>query len=221
MGIGEILHEYGKGFLHGARITVELAGLVWTLGILFGVALAVFQRRFPRLVGWPGKAVSFVITSVPVIVLLFWFHYPLQTLLGIQLDPFVTSVFTLSLVNVLAVADIVRPSLAGFPSGYIAAAQVAGLRPSQIFRRIQLPLIFRQVAPALLGLQVIMLQATIFASLISVNEVFRVAEQVNSKVYRPVQVYTALAVFFLLMCLPLNGAARALERKFRPELSIE
>jgi His/Glu/Gln/Arg/opine family amino acid ABC transporter permease subunit len=221
MGISEILNEYGKGFLNGMKVTVELAGLVWTFGIVLGVALAALQKRFPRLVGWPGKAASFVITSVPVIVLLFWFHYPMQTLLGIQLNPFVTAVFTLSLVNVLAVTDIVRPALVSFPSGYTAAAQVAGLRPRQIFRRIQMPLNFRQVTPALLGLQVMMLQATIFASLISVNEIFRVAERVNSRIYRPVQVYSALAVFFLMMCLPLNGITRALERKFRPKLSIE
>lgn len=221
MGVIDILSAYRTGFLHGVAVTIKLAAVVWLAGIVFGVLLAVMQSRFPRAIGWPGKAASFVATSIPVIVLLFWFHYPLQTMLGIQLDPFITAAFTLGLVNALSVAEIVRPSLLSFPSGYIAAAKVAGLTQRQTLWRIQLPLVVRQIFPPLLALQVAMLQATIFASLISLDEIFRVAQRINAKVYRPIEVYSALAVFFLAICLPLNGIAHLLEKRFRPKLVIE
>jgi ABC-type amino acid transport system permease subunit len=64
-----------------------------------------------------------------------------------------------------------------------------------------------------------MLQATLFASLISVDEIFRVAQRINARVYRPIEVYTALGVFFLAICLPMNGIALWLRRKYTRDLS--
>jgi ABC-type amino acid transport system permease subunit len=85
--------------------------------------------------------------------------------------------------------------------------------------RIELPIVARQTIPSLLFIQVSMLQATLFASLISVDEIFRVCQQINSQIYRPVQIYTALAVLFLAICLPMNGLAYWLRARFTKNLS--
>jgi ABC-type amino acid transport system permease subunit len=64
-----------------------------------------------------------------------------------------------------------------------------------------------------------MLQLTLFASLISVEEIFRVAQRINATIYQPVEIYTALAIFFLIICLPLNGLAIYLKKKYTLNLS--
>jgi ABC-type amino acid transport system permease subunit len=102
---------------------------------------------------------------------------------------------------------------------YVSAARVCGLSPREIALDIQLPIVLRQLLPGLLTLQVAMLQATLFASLISVDEIFRVAQRINAQVYRPVPVYTALGLFFLIICLPLNGLALWLRRRYTRDLS--
>jgi len=152
-------------------------------------------------------------------VFLFWLHYPLQAILGVVIDPFYTAAAALSTINVFAVADLVRAVLADFPSQYVVAAKVCGLSDRQTLLRIQLPIIFRQILPGLLMIQVNMLQATLFASLISVDELFRVAQRINATIYKPVEIYTALAVFFLAICLPLNGLAIWLRSRFTRDLS--
>jgi len=63
-----------------------------------------------------------------------------------------------------------------FPMQYVMAAQICGLSHRQTVLKIQLPIIFRQAIPTLLLIQVSMLQASLFASLISVDEIFRVAK---------------------------------------------
>ncbi len=68
-------------------------------------------------------------------------------------------------------------------------------------------------------IQVGMLQATLFASLISVNEIFRVAQQINSVIYKPVEIYTALGILFLAICLPMNGLALWLRQQFTRDYS--
>lgn len=162
---------------------------------------------------------SFGLSGVPILVFLFWMHYPLQGSLGVVVDPFITAAVTLSIINIFAVADTVRDVLANFPAQYVTAAKVCGMEQPQILLYVQLPILLRQSLPVLLMIQVNMLQATLFASLISVNEIFRVAQQINSQIYKPIEIYTALGVLFLAICLPMNGLAILLKQKFTRDFS--
>ena len=119
----------------------------------------------------------------------------------------------------LAVADLVSNTLSNFPAQYLTVARACGLSHRTMVWKIELPIVFRQVIPGLLGIQVAMLQATLFASLISVPEIFRVAQRINSEIYRPVEIYTSLAVLFLAVCLPLNGLAIWLKARYTRDLS--
>ncbi len=170
-------------------------------------------------VGIPSRLLSFALSGMPILVFLFWLHYPLQAMLAVVVDPFVTAAVTLSIINVFAVADVIRGVLADFPSQYVTAGRVCGMAPLQILLYIQLPIVLRQTVPVLLMIQVNMLQATLFASLISVPEIFRVAQQINSQIYKPVEIYTALGVLFLVICLPMNGLALWLKTRFTRDFS--
>jgi polar amino acid transport system permease protein len=215
----EILTKHREEFLLGLWVTLKLCLLIWPTGIVVGTALGIAGARWKLGVGIPSKIVSFTLSGIPILVFLFWLHYPLQSVLGIVVNPFYTAAAALSIVNILLVADLIRGVLKDFPEQYVMAARVCGLSNRQTVLRIQLPIIFRQVIPGLLLIQVSMLQATLFASLISVDEIFRVAQRINSQVYRPVEIYTALAVLFLVVCLPLHGIAYWLKARFTRDLS--
>ena len=219
MGIFEIITHYREGISAGLSVTLQLSVTVWAVGLLLGSALGAAGNRWKMSVGIPVQIGSFTLAGLPVLVLLFWLHYPLQSILGVVIDPFYTSAATLCLVNMFAVSDVVRRTLNDFPQEYLMAARVCGLPEDVILMRIQLPIILRQIVPGLLLIQVVMLQATIFASLISVDEIFRVAQRINSQIYEPVEVYTALGIFFLAICLPLNGIALWMRAKFTRDLS--
>ena len=214
-----ILVEYGPAFASGVGVTLLLSGIVWSAGLVGGAALGWAGHKLPVLVGGALWSLSFLAASIPVIVTLFWVHYPLQALLGLVIDPFITAALVLSLVNVLAVAVIVRNALDKFPRQFLAAATVCGLTSKQTFRSILLPLVLRQVSPTLLTSQVVMLQSTLFASMISVEEILRMAQRVNAAEYKPVPIYTALALFFVAICVPLNGLALVLQRRFGRDFS--
>lgn len=215
----DILTAYREAFLNGLWVTLKLAGVVWLLGIALGAALGSLSDRFPVLVGYPAFVTSFFLSGIPLLVLLFWAHFPLQVLLNVVIDPFFTACWVLTLVNTFTVAEIVKNILREFPEQYVTAAKVCGLDARTTLLRIKLPITLRQLIPPLLTSQVNMLQATIFASLISVEEIFRVAQRINATAYKPVQIYSALALFFLALCLPLNGLALWLKRRFTRNLS--
>jgi polar amino acid transport system permease protein len=215
----DILYKYREEFSLGILVTLKMCLLIWPIGLLAGSVLAVGGWKWPRVVGLPTRITAFLLSGIPILVFLFWLHYPLQTLLRIIVEPFWTAVAALSIVNTFLVAEAVRSSLADFPKQYLTAAKVCGLSARQTVLGIQFPIIFRQVLPGLLLIQVSMLQATLFASLISVDEIFRISQRVNSLVYRPVEIYTALAVLFLVVCLPMHAIAHWLRSRFSRDFS--
>jgi polar amino acid transport system permease protein len=215
----QILRDYHQAILAGLWMTLKLSLVIWSSGLLAGGLIGIASDKWKMGVGLPLRFGSFVLSGLPILVLLFWLHYPLQSILGIVVDPFYTASAALSLVNAVLVAEVVKTTLRDFPHQYVIAAQVCGLSARDTVTRIQIPIVLRQMLPSLLMIQVTMLQSTLFASLISVDEIFRVAQRINAVVYRPIEVYTALGLLFLTMCLPLNGLALYLRRRYTRDLS--
>lgn len=219
MSVFEILSKYSNEFLIGLGTTLKLVLFIWPIGIIVGTLFGLAGSKWKIIIGFPLKSASFFLSGIPILVFLFWLHYPLQSLLNIVVPPFYTAVVALSIINTLLVSDLLRNVLNDFPKQYIWSAKILGLSSKTIIKKIQLPIIFRQVLPNLLFIQVSMLQATLFASLISVDEIFRISQRINSEIYRPIEIYTALAVFFLVVCLPLHGLASWLKVKYTRDFS--
>jgi polar amino acid transport system permease protein len=219
MSTYQIIEQFLPALLKGITQTLRLASIVWIVGLILGSILGVAGAWWPKAVGVPSRSISFFLAAIPTLVLLLWMHYPAQAMLGVVIDPFLTAAFTLTVVNVFAVAEMVRNVVQKFPRQYITAAEVCGVPRRQIVLKIQLPIMLREMTPSLLSQQVGMLQATIFASMISVQEIYRVTQQINAKVYRPVETYSALAVFFIAICMPLNGLVVYLSNRSQWTLS--
>lgn len=207
-----ILIHYYPILLGGLWVTLQLFLSTSVIGIALGIILGSLGAKNDR-VGALVKTASFLVAGIPLIVLLYWFYYPFQSFLNISISPFATALIVLAIVDIAAIAEIVREVLSDFPKQYVAAAHMSGLTESQILWKIQFPMIFRQILPSLLTTQIYILQATLFASLISVQEIFRVAQNINASIYRPIDIYSTLAIFFMLILGPLNYIAHVLKTR--------
>jgi His/Glu/Gln/Arg/opine family amino acid ABC transporter permease subunit len=219
MTIQQIFEAHGEAFAQGLKVSLQLALIIWGIGIFFGTLLGAAGARWRWFVGAPTRTISVLLAGMPALVFLFWMHYPLQSLLGIVVKPFITAALTLSIINVFLVAEHCRGAINDFPTQYTWAARVCGLSEADTVLRIKLPILLRQILPGLLLIQITMLQATLFASLISVDEIFRAAQRVNSLVFRPVEIYTMLALAFIAVCVPLHLLAHYLRRRFTRDIS--
>ncbi len=224
MNVLDIIATYHTGFLSGLIVTLKLCLIIWSAGLVIGTGLGTAAAHDPV---W-GKAIhgsAFFLAAVPTLVVLYWLHFPAQAIMSdltgseVVIDPFVTSAVTFSLVNVMAMAEMTRVAIRDFPQQYITAGRVSGMSSTEIFQYIQFPLLLRQLLPGILTQQVAMLHMTLFASLISVEEIFRVSQRINATIYRPVEIYTALGLFFIAVCLPINLFAAYLHRRFTRNMS--
>lgn len=215
--IFDIVIKHRQGFISGLSVTFQICLLVWTIGIFIGSLLGVLSSKW-KVVNVATKAFSLLLSGIPVLVFLFWLHYPAQKYFGISVNPFFTAVLMLSILNTFAVSEIVKNGIINIPSQYLEVAKICGINYKKRFIKIEIPLFLRHVIPSLLMIQVNMLHLTLFASLISVEEIFRISQRVISIEYKPVEIYTALGIFFLIVSLPINGFAMYLKHRFSRNL---
>jgi ABC-type amino acid transport system permease subunit len=194
----DILWKYRQAFLYGLSTTAELVSIAAIGGTIIAILLEwiceIAEGPIRRVV----DSIAFCIAAIPALVILFWLYYPAQTLLDVVISPFWTAATALTLINVFSIYRIVADAMRDFPKQFVATGLVCGLTKVQIVRYIKAPLLLRAALPRWIDQQIVILQTSLFASLISVDETFRVAQRINSQVYRPVVIYTSMALLFLV-----------------------
>jgi polar amino acid transport system permease protein len=214
-----ILWEYRQAFLGGLLTTGELV----LITAVAGTTIAALLEGLCEIVEGPVRRVvddiAFCIAAIPALVILFWLHYPAQAVLGVVVRPFWTALVALMVLNVFGVYRIMADAVREFPKQFVATGLVCGLTKAQITRYIKAPLLLRAALPRWIDQQVVILQTSLFASLISVEETFRVAQRINSVVYRPVAIYTAMALLFLATAGSAMYYARHLRVKYYRDFS--
>jgi len=200
----EILIQYRHLFLAGFLTTIKLWALIILIGVPLGIFFGVVGGRYSKTVNRLVSSLKFVTKVIPVLVLLFWLHFPFQAILGVVIDPFWTTIIALGFVNLVAVAFIIQSELKLLPVAYSEAGTTLGMSKKQIVKHIELPILMKRALPNISLNQATMLEYTLFASLISVPELFRVAQSINAMVYDPVSVYSLLVLFFVIILAPLH-----------------
>lgn len=213
-----LLSTYAEAFGRGIAMTLFVTGSAWVIGILLGFFLGTAAVR-SSLAGFAIRKLSFAIGAIPAMIMMVWFHYPIQAALGVVINPIATTIFVLSLINTALVADAFSGARANTGREYLESAFIHGLDFRTARYRIELPLLIRYAAPRVLYAQVLVLHVSLFASLISLNELFSVAQRINAVEYQPIPIYTAVAIFYFLLSLPLLLLGSRMERQYGRDFS--
>jgi polar amino acid transport system permease protein len=199
--------------LDGLALTLELSVGVIALGFVIGVAAAavlVYGRPWARKV-----AAGYVetIRNTPLIVQLFLIFFGLPSL-GVKLDVITASVIALTINLGAYTAEIVRAGLESIPRSQIEAGISLGMTRLQVFRHIVLMPALKNVYPSLTSQFVLLMLATSVVSQISAPELFHAGSIIQSRTFRDFEVYTVIAVLYLLLSLLMRVGFGACYRFF-------
>lgn len=219
MDVIEIVFRFRNELSSGLGTTLKLSFIVFPISIAFGLLLALLRHNSTRSLGIFIKVLSIILSSIPLMVFLFWMHYPFQMLFDIVINPFYTSVLVLMLYTSFLISEYIYVALENFPNELIDTMKVCGLSKLQTIQKVQLPIITRQIFPNLILTFNFVLQSTLFCSFISVEELFMKVQQINAEVYKPIEIYTSIAIFFIAICLTINLIALYFKRKYAFDLN--
>lgn len=198
--------------LKGAVTTLWVSAVSLGIGFLIAVGICLLRlslRPGPRRAG--TLYVSFF-RGVPLLVQLLLVFY-LLPFIGIDVPPLVAAIAALALCTAAYMAEILRGGFLGVASGQLEAARLLGFRPSQVLWRIRVPLALRLTMPALVNECTMILKASSLISVVGVAELTRVSQNIVATSYRPLEIYLAGGVLYLVLCLALSGLGLWLQRR--------
>jgi polar amino acid transport system permease protein len=217
MTVLEILESSAPAFGRGVLVMLS----VWAVSLILGGALGLFFGWFRYGLRSESKALhaavetlTTVLKAVPVLILLVWVHYVSTPLLHVVLQPFVTASIVFSSFTAISVSEIFLAALMSIPQGEREAAYAIGMGTADALCRVILPLAIRASIPAIALLSVELLKLTTLASVIALGEVLHVADTIIAQTYVAVPTYTALAIIFLTLVLPVQFAAERFAQRW-------
>jgi polar amino acid transport system permease protein len=188
---------------------VFLASLA--IGLPSGVLLALMRLSRHPAIAVPTGGLIEVLRATPNLVLLFWVFFALPILVNIVIDPYEAAVITLSLSAAAFSAEAVRGGIASIERGQWDAARALAMSPGQVMRRVVLPQAIKRMLPALFERGVELLKATTLVSTVSYADLLFKANDLVSQSYRPMEIYSFVAIVYFVLILAASQAARLLE----------
>lgn len=201
--------------LIGEGLLVTLLFTVTTVlaGLAIGLVAGVLRTNAPRWVNWPVIAYIEVFRCTPLLVQLIWIYYALPVLIGISLTPNMACFITLSLYAGSFYAEVFRGGIEAIDRGQWEAGKALGMRHRRIFRRLILPQAVRIMIPSFINQTVLQLKNTSLVSVIAVGDLLYQGSVIAAAIYRPLEVYTTVAVLYFVILFPLTLGAQQVERR--------
>jgi His/Glu/Gln/Arg/opine family amino acid ABC transporter permease subunit len=201
--------------LLGALAWYNLCLTVSAIAIALPVACLFAVGRLSRhpFVYYPITAYVNVLRSLPLLMIMFWAYYTGPMITGAPTSAYTAALIALAAFEVAYFTELVRAGLQSISSGQRDAALAVGLRASQAMRLVILPQALRRMLPSLLSQSIIAFQDSTIASVIGVTDIFATANIISAREQRPIELYTALAVIFFVLCYGLSKLVRMLEAR--------
>ena len=198
--------------LEGCWVTLQISFFALLLGMVFGIAGALCRISSNRILNAAAFFYVWVIRGTPVMVQLFILYFGLPQL-GIKLPSMVAGVLGLAINTGAYITEIIRAGIQAVDRGQMEAALSVGMSYRQSMRRIIGPQAIKICIPPLVNQFIMTLKNSSIASLVTITELFRTGEQIIYTTFRSFEVYTAVAVFYLIMNSVFMVIADKLERR--------
>lgn len=209
-----ILWAYRWLFLNGLMVTVSLTIAVVVGGLAVGLVTAMGMLSQSRILKAAALCIIEVFRCTPILVQLIWCYYALPILTGIELTPVAASIIALSFYGGSFYSEIIRGGIVSIEAGQREAGLALGMSPALTMRRIVLPQALRRMVPALMNQSILQFKNTSLVSVLAVPDLVYQGQMAAHDSFRPLETYTAVAVAYFVILLPLTLFVRYREKKF-------
>jgi polar amino acid transport system permease protein len=193
----------------GVTLLYSLATVVG--GIIIGVicGLGLLSRR--RWLTLPLEGYVEVFRCTPLLVQIVWFYYALPILLNFSLPAWLAAGLGLTLYMGAFCSEIFRAGVMSIGRGQWQAGRALGMTHIQLMRRIVLPQAVRRMVPPLVNQSITQLKNTALLYVVAVPDLMYTGSIVTAETFRPLEVYTSVAVMYFIILYPMTLFAKRLE----------
>lgn len=200
----------------GWTVGVALTALVTALlvGSVVGVIRTLPEHRgLVRL----GNAWVELFRNIPLLVQIFLWYHVLPALVPAMKDfpSFILVVLALGLFTSARIAEQVRSGIQALPKGQRYAGMALGFTTAQYYRYVILPMAYRIIIPPLTSESMNIFKNSAVAFAVSIPELTQFAMQAGEETARPVEIYLAVTVLYVISALVINRIFAFIEQRAR------
>ncbi|MFQ5912679.1 MAG: amino acid ABC transporter permease [Nitrospinota bacterium] len=210
----DVVWDFRMVYVWGALITVGLSLYSVVFSMALGLFVGIARQSKSRVLSYPASWYVEMLRDTPLLIQIVWIFYCFPILVGIKLTAFWSVVLAISIHMSAYVAEIFRAGIASIDKGQVDAAKVVGMSYGQIMRRIILPQASRRMLPPLVNNFADILKLTSLASVIGVYELLHSVDNVIMNNFRPLEMYSVLAIVYFVLIFPVAFGARRAEVYF-------
>ncbi len=213
-------------FFRALLTTVYIAIAAQILGVVLGLVAALMRMSPIAPLRWMSGFYVLIFRGTPLLVQIFFVYYGINLLTGFALIPTTLNLglFTVDgavFGGILALGvnegaymrEIIRAGIDAIDKGQMEAARSLGMRQGLAMRRIVLPQAARVIVPPLGNEFNAMIKNTSLVFTIGVYEMFTDADVHYSATFKPVEIFGAVAIWYLLLTTVWTLIQAAIERK--------
>lgn len=207
------LLNYTKLFLFGIAVTLAFTFGSIFAGLIVGLLIGMARMTKSRVLNGVLIVVVETFRCTPPLVQLVWFYYALPVILGVQISGPVAAGFVLTFYVGAFYSEIFRAGMNSIDVGQWEAAKVLGFRFWPMMITVILPQVIKRMLPPFMNQSVIQLKTTSLVSTIAVPDLLYSGMLVTAETYRPLEVYTIIAIIYFVLLFPTTRLVEKLERR--------
>jgi glutamine transport system permease protein len=210
-----IIIDFLPQLLKGAQVTlfITVAGLAG--GIALGAIAGLMRAYGGRVLNAVAFAYIELIRGTPIVVQVMFLYFALPVLANVRMDPMTTAVLAIIINAGAYIAEIVRGAVLSISKGLTEAGLAIGLPRWKVIAYIVGPLAFRRLIPPLGNQCIVSLKDTSLFIVIGVGELTRTGQEIMAANFRAVEIWSAVAIFYLIMTGTLSLILRLIERRMK------
>jgi polar amino acid transport system permease protein len=199
--------------LEGVWLTLGVTGGALGASIVLGLIFCVLRLAKARWLRYPAMAYIEIFRNTPALVQLIWVYYCLPILTGLDLNAPVSCGVALAMYGSAYNAEIFRAGIQSIERGQVEAANSLGLSAFNTFRYVVAPQAFRRMIPPLVNESITLLKFSSLVSVLGVADLTYQAQVLATTTFRPIEIFTFIAVIYFFLCGFLAVLARIVEKR--------
>jgi His/Glu/Gln/Arg/opine family amino acid ABC transporter permease subunit len=205
---------YFPRLLAATPIVLQLALGAMALALTLGLLLALGRISKLKILNVLASIYVEIMRGTPLLVQLVYIFFVLPAI-GIDIDPVPAGILGLGLNYAAYLSEVFRSAILSVESGQTEAALSLGYTPNKTLWKIVLPQSFVVSLGPIGNYFIAMVKDTALTSVIAVTEILKTANIINAQTFETTAVYTAAAILYLLISLPLSRVVLGLEKRAR------
>lgn len=209
-----ILTDYFSLYLEGFWGTVLSSVLALIGSFVLGAIIAVFRITPVKGLRWFGTGYVEFVRNIPLLLVVYVFYYG-PSALGFTLDGFTAGTIGLAVYTSAFIAEAIRAGIMTVPKGQMEAARSSGLNYIKTMTNVILPQAIKLVIPPLGNQFINLIKNSSVLTIVAGFDLMYFADSISTETYRTFDTYIFVAVFYLVLTVPLSYGVRVWERRLQ------